>query len=166
MFYVQLAPLGVLFGPLNTLFLQKGHFPQQIWLKICVWNPKNLPDLNSRAGKWDFFGPKISLRVVVLKKAEITPEAQGCPPQPAPLQKSPLQGIHPCRKVFTGYPSLSRNFYRIYPGYIHPCQEFFTGYSFLPSTLNQIFSYRFQTPLPQQQTLAFSSIQSPNLVWQ
>ena len=78
-----------------------------------MWNPKNLLDLNPRAGKWDFFGPKISLKVGVLKKAEITPEAQGCPPQPAPLQKSPLQGIHPCRKVFTGYPSLSRNFYRI-----------------------------------------------------
>ena len=127
MFYVQLAPLGGIIGllksdygvfwPFRAIFFYmknaKGHSPKKIWLKICVWNPKNLPDLNSRAGKWDFFGPKISLRVGVLKKAEITPEAQGCPPQPAPLQKSPLQGIHPCRKVFTGYPSLSRIFYRI-----------------------------------------------------
>ena len=124
-FSAVFAVLCDLFYKAKTRVFKKGHFPQQIWLKICVWNPKNLPDLNSRAGKWDFFGPKISLRVVVLKKAEITPEAQGCPPQPAPLQKSPLQGIHPCRKVFTGYPPLSRNFYRIHPP--------------LSSTLNQIF---------------------------
>ena len=124
----------------NTCF-QKGPFPQQIWLKICVWNPKNLPDLNSRAGKWDFFGPKISLRVGVLKKAEITPEAQGCPPQPAPLQKSPLQGIHPCQEIFTGYPSLSRSFYRI----SIPVKKFLQDISWIYPSLSRIF-YRIFTP--------------------
>ena len=122
------AVLCDLFCKTKIHIFKKGHFPQQIWLKICVWNPKNLLDLNPRAGKWDFFGPKISLKVGVLKKAEITPEAQGCPPQPAPLQKSPLQGIHPCQKVFIGYTSLSRSFYRVsipvkkFLQNIHPCQ--------------------------------------------
>ena len=121
--------------------MPKGHSPKKIWLKICVWNPKNLPDLNSRAGKWDFFGPKISLRVGVLKKAEITPEAQGCPPQPAPLQKSPLQGIHPCQEIFTGYPSLSRSFY----GISIPVKKFLQDISWIYPSLTRIF-YRIFTP--------------------
>ena len=44
-------------------FFKKGHSPQQIWLKICVWNPEYLLDLNPRAGQWEIFGPKIWLRV-------------------------------------------------------------------------------------------------------
>ena len=77
-FYFQLAPLGVILGPLKSVlalffsvsgdlfhkakthffFFKKGHFPQQIWPKICVWNPKQLPDLNPRAGKWEISWPK------------------------------------------------------------------------------------------------------------
>ena len=38
------------------------------------------------------------------------------------------------------YPPLSKSYRKD----IHPRQEFFTGYSPLPSTLNQIFWYRFQ----------------------
>ena len=48
---------------LHPYLFKKGHFPQEIWLKICVWNPKHLPDLNPRDGKWEIFGPKISSRV-------------------------------------------------------------------------------------------------------
>ena len=140
MFYAQFAPLEiilVLFLPLcATYFIrqkhvfQKGPFPPTDLAENLCMEPQKPPRSEFKSWQMGFSGSKMSLRVRVLKKAEITPEAQGCPPQPAPLQKSPLQGIHPCRKVFTGYPPLSRNFYRIHPP--------------LSSTLNQIFWYRFQ----------------------
>ena len=83
MFYVQLAPLGGILGPLKSdlglflpcrainfkrqkhTFCKKGLFPQQIWLKTCVSTPKHLPDLNPRAGKWAIPSSKISLRLGV-----------------------------------------------------------------------------------------------------
>ena len=46
----------------NRFFCKKGHIPQRIWLKTCVWIPKNLPDLNPRAGKWAIPGPKKSFK--------------------------------------------------------------------------------------------------------
>ena len=55
------------------LFCKKGHFPQQIWLKTCMWTPKHLPDLNPRAGKWAFPGPKKSFRYRVREKADERP---------------------------------------------------------------------------------------------
>ena len=64
-FSAVFAVLCDLFYKAKTRVFKKGHFPQQIWLKICVWNPKHLLDLDPRAGKWEFFGPKISLRVGV-----------------------------------------------------------------------------------------------------
>ena len=44
------------------LFCKKGHFPQQIWLKTCIWSPKHILDLNPRASKWAVPCPKILLR--------------------------------------------------------------------------------------------------------
>ena len=73
MFYVELAPLGGILGPLKSdlglflpfratrqkhTFCKKGHFPRRIWLRTCVWTPKHLPDLNTRAGKWAIPRPK------------------------------------------------------------------------------------------------------------
>ena len=49
------------FGALYT-FCKKGHFPQGIWLKICAWTPKHVPDLNLRAGKWAIPGPEKPFR--------------------------------------------------------------------------------------------------------
>ena len=49
----------------DVFFSKRAISPQQIWLKICVWNPKQHLDLNPRAGQWEFFGPKIWLRVGV-----------------------------------------------------------------------------------------------------
>ena len=51
-------------NPVNFLvfFCKKGHFPQQIWLKTCIWSPKHILDLNPRASKWAVPCPKILLR--------------------------------------------------------------------------------------------------------
>ena len=56
------AVSGDLFIRQKHTFCKKGHFPQRIWLKICVWTPKHLPDLNPRAGKWAIPGPKKTFR--------------------------------------------------------------------------------------------------------
>ena len=50
---------------LHPYLFKKGHLPQRIWLKICVWNPKHLLDLKTSTGKWEIFNPKISLRLEV-----------------------------------------------------------------------------------------------------
>ena len=42
------------------------HFPRQNWPKICVWSSKHLPDLDAKADKLGFLGPKISLRYGVI----------------------------------------------------------------------------------------------------
>ena len=52
----------------KDVFFKKGNFPpkdlaEKLCVKICVWNPEHLLDLNPRAGQWEIFGPKIWLRV-------------------------------------------------------------------------------------------------------
>ena len=60
-FWPSLTPPA---NPVNFLvfFCKKGHFPQQIWLKTCIWSPKHILDLNPRASKWAVPCPKILLR--------------------------------------------------------------------------------------------------------
>ena len=50
-------------------WLRNGPFPRQNWLKICEWTSKPLLDVDLKAGKSWFLGPKISLRhgVIVIK---------------------------------------------------------------------------------------------------
>ena len=59
----------------KTFANKKGYFPQQNWLKLCVWTPKHLPDLGPKAifGTTNIFKARIGMRnsMVLLRRGRL-----------------------------------------------------------------------------------------------